>query len=131
MTYAPSAPRSHGRAVPSTLSGAMGVQAGCAPCSCPRAFILAQRPFHLCIQAELLQCIGIIPYSYAVHPAPSPINPHFQVREVFANAAAAKPCVVFFDEFDSIAPKRGQDSTGVTDRVVNQLLTQLDGVEDR
>lgn len=36
---------------------------------------------------------------------------------------------MFFDEFDSIAPRRGHDSTGVTDRVVNQLLTELDGVE--
>ncbi|CAL1715282.1 unnamed protein product [Somion occarium] len=51
------------------------------------------------------------------------------VRELFDRASAAKPCVLFFDEFDSIAPKRGHDSTGVTDRVVNQLLTQLDGVE--
>lgn len=36
---------------------------------------------------------------------------------------------MFFDEFDSLAPKRGHDSTGVTDRVVNQLLTLLDGIE--
>jgi AAA+ superfamily predicted ATPase len=40
----------------------------------------------------------------------------------------AKPCVLFFDEFDSIAPRRGHDNTGVTDRVVNQFLTALDGV---
>ncbi|NWZ38007.1 PEX1 factor, partial [Brachypodius atriceps] len=51
------------------------------------------------------------------------------VRDVFNRAQAAKPCIVFFDEFDSIAPRRGHDNTGVTDRVVNQLLTQLDGVE--
>ncbi|XP_051926530.1 peroxisome biogenesis factor 1 [Hippocampus zosterae] len=51
------------------------------------------------------------------------------VRAVFERAEAAKPCLVFFDEFDSLAPVRGHDSTGVTDRVVNQLLTQLDGVE--
>ncbi|XP_077363973.1 peroxisomal ATPase PEX1 isoform X2 [Festucalex cinctus] len=51
------------------------------------------------------------------------------VRDVFQRAQAAKPCVVFFDEFDSLAPRRGHDSTGVTDRVVNQLLTQLDGAE--
>ncbi|KAJ3608660.1 hypothetical protein NHX12_023191 [Muraenolepis orangiensis] len=51
------------------------------------------------------------------------------VRDVFQRAQAAKPCVLFFDEFDSLAPRRGHDSTGVTDRVVNQLLTQLDGVE--
>eukprot|EP00899_Mesostigma_viride_P012537 jgi/Mesvir1/21284/Mv21678-RA.2 len=51
------------------------------------------------------------------------------VRDLFKRAAAAAPCVLFFDEFDSIAPKRGHDNTGVTDRVVNQLLTELDGVE--
>lgn len=51
------------------------------------------------------------------------------VRELFERAQAAKPCILFFDEFDSIAPKRGHDSTGVTDRVVNQLLTQMDGAE--
>uniref|UniRef100_A0A8D0G2W0 Peroxisomal ATPase PEX1 n=1 Tax=Sphenodon punctatus TaxID=8508 RepID=A0A8D0G2W0_SPHPU len=51
------------------------------------------------------------------------------VRNIFNRAQAAKPCILFFDEFDSIAPRRGHDNTGVTDRVVNQLLTQLDGVE--
>ncbi|KIX97862.1 uncharacterized protein Z520_06640 [Fonsecaea multimorphosa CBS 102226] len=51
------------------------------------------------------------------------------VRDLFERAQAAKPCVLFFDEFDSIAPKRGHDSTGVTDRVVNQMLTQMDGAE--
>uniref|UniRef100_A0A8C7FTI6 Peroxisomal ATPase PEX1 n=1 Tax=Oncorhynchus kisutch TaxID=8019 RepID=A0A8C7FTI6_ONCKI len=51
------------------------------------------------------------------------------IRDVFQRAQAAKPCILFFDEFDSLAPRRGHDNTGVTDRVVNQLLTQLDGVE--
>ena len=51
------------------------------------------------------------------------------VRDLFERAESARPCVLFFDEFDSIAPKRGHDSTGVTDRVVNQLLTQMDGAE--
>ena len=51
------------------------------------------------------------------------------VRDVFRRAAAAAPCALFFDEFDAIAPRRGHDSTGVTDRVVNQFLTELDGVE--
>ncbi|KAG8186186.1 hypothetical protein JTE90_012010 [Oedothorax gibbosus] len=51
------------------------------------------------------------------------------IRDLFKRASAARPCILFFDEFDSIAPRRGHDSTGVTDRVVNQLLTQLDGVE--
>ena len=51
------------------------------------------------------------------------------VRDLFAKAGAAAPCILFFDEFDAIAPRRGADSTGVTDRVVNQLLAELDGVE--
>ncbi|KAI4178527.1 MAG: hypothetical protein L6R41_008351 [Letrouitia leprolyta] len=51
------------------------------------------------------------------------------VRDLFDRAESARPCVLFFDEFDSIAPKRGHDSTGVTDRIVNQLLTQMDGAE--
>lgn len=51
------------------------------------------------------------------------------IRDLFERAQSAKPCILFFDEFDSIAPKRGHDSTGVTDRVVNQMLTQMDGAE--
>lgn len=53
------------------------------------------------------------------------------VRVLFARATAAAPCVLFFDEFEALAPRRGSDNTGVTDRVVNQLLTFLDGVEGR
>jgi len=53
------------------------------------------------------------------------------IRNLFARGAAAAPCVLFFDEFDAVAPRRGNDSSGVTDRVVNQLLTFLDGVEAR
>ncbi|CAD6208548.1 GSCOCG00010543001-RA-CDS [Cotesia congregata] len=53
------------------------------------------------------------------------------VREIFQKAQRARPCVLFFDEFDSLAPRRGHDSTGATDRIVNQLLTQFDGVEGR
>ena len=56
-------------------------------------------------------------------------NSEQNVRDLFQKAQRAKPCIIFFDEFDSLAPKRGHDSTGVTDRVVNQLLTQLDGIE--
>ena len=51
------------------------------------------------------------------------------VRALFGRAAACTPCLLFFDEFEAIAPRRGRDSTGVTDRVVNQLLCQLDGVD--
>lgn len=52
-----------------------------------------------------------------------------KVRQLFARAVAAAPSMIFFDEFDSLAPQRGSDHTGVTDRVVNQLLTLLDGAE--
>jgi hypothetical protein len=49
----------------------------------------------------------------------------FQVRDFFAKAAAAAPCLLFFDEFDSIAPQRGTHSAGVSDRVVNQVTNCL------
>ena len=54
-----------------------------------------------------------------------------QVREVFARARRARPCVLFFDELDSLAPARGagSDSGGVMDRVVSQLLAEIDGVQ--
>lgn len=54
------------------------------------------------------------------------------VRQVFAQARSAAPCVLFFDELDSLAPQRGRgaDSGGVMDRVVAQLLSELDGVAD-
>ena len=52
------------------------------------------------------------------------------VRRVFQRARDAKPCVIFFDELDSIAPKRGRhsDSSGVMNRIVSQLLAELDGM---
>lgn len=55
------------------------------------------------------------------------------VRVVFERARASSPCVVFFDELDSLVPKRGSDGGGggVSERVVNQLLTEMDGLESR
>ena len=52
------------------------------------------------------------------------------VRRIFQKAREAKPCVIFFDEIDSVAPKRGNqgDSGGVMDRIVSQLLAELDGM---
>ncbi|MCH6559917.1 CDC48 family AAA ATPase, partial [candidate division KSB1 bacterium] len=53
------------------------------------------------------------------------------IREVFRKARQAAPCIVFFDEIDAIAPMRGGDSADshVTERVISQLLTELDGLE--
>src|SRR5437016_10319269 len=52
------------------------------------------------------------------------------VREVFRRARQAAPCIIFFDEIDSIAPTRGMGGGSmVTERVVSQLLTELDGIE--
>lgn len=53
-----------------------------------------------------------------------------KIRGLFSRASAAAPSIIFLDEIDSLAPRRGSDHTGVTDRIVNQLLTLLDGVED-
>lgn len=53
------------------------------------------------------------------------------VRRIFRKARQLAPCIVFFDEIDSIAPTRGTDTNKVSERVVNQLLTELDGIEKR
>jgi transitional endoplasmic reticulum ATPase len=53
------------------------------------------------------------------------------IREVFRKAKMAAPCIIFFDEFDSIAPSRGRHSSdsGVSEKVLSQFLTELDGLE--
>ncbi|HSL14244.1 MAG TPA: CDC48 family AAA ATPase [Nitrososphaeraceae archaeon] len=53
------------------------------------------------------------------------------VREIFRKARQAAPCIIFFDEVDAIAPKRGGDfgDSHVTERLISQLLTELDGLE--
>jgi transitional endoplasmic reticulum ATPase len=52
------------------------------------------------------------------------------VREVFRRARQAAPCIIFFDEIDALAPTRGMGGDSmVTERVVSQLLTELDGIQ--
>ena len=53
------------------------------------------------------------------------------IREVFARAQSAAPSILFFDEFDALAPIRGSSSTSVTDSVVATLLTEIDGFGGR
>lgn len=54
------------------------------------------------------------------------------VRQCFQRARNSAPCVIFFDEFDSLCPKRSDNAEGGAGmRVVNQLLTEMDGIEDR
>ncbi|MBI2166437.1 MAG: CDC48 family AAA ATPase [Chloroflexi bacterium] len=53
------------------------------------------------------------------------------VREVFRKARTASPCVIFFDEVDALASRRGhRGSSDVADRVMSQILTELDGIEE-
>jgi SpoVK/Ycf46/Vps4 family AAA+-type ATPase len=53
------------------------------------------------------------------------------VRKIFERARQVSPCVIFFDEIDALASKRGYDSgTRVTERVLNQLLAEMDGIEE-
>ncbi|MEM4481996.1 MAG: AAA family ATPase, partial [Desulfurococcaceae archaeon] len=51
------------------------------------------------------------------------------IRQIFRRARMVAPAVVFFDEIDSVAAVRGSDPSGVIDRIVNQLLTELDGIQ--
>jgi transitional endoplasmic reticulum ATPase len=55
------------------------------------------------------------------------------IREIFRKARQAAPCVIFFDEIDAIAPRRSGTNGGdshVTERLVSQMLTEIDGLED-
>ena len=52
------------------------------------------------------------------------------VRDVFHKAKLASPCIIFLDEIDSIAPRRGGEANAVTDRAIAQLLAEMDGVEE-
>lgn len=53
------------------------------------------------------------------------------VREIFRKARQASPCIIFFDEIDAIVPRRsGGDSSHVTENVVSQILTEIDGLEE-
>ncbi|HXG14297.1 MAG TPA: CDC48 family AAA ATPase [Candidatus Nitrosotenuis sp.] len=53
------------------------------------------------------------------------------VREVFRKARQAAPCIIFFDEIDALAPRRsGADSSHVSENVVSQILTEIDGLEE-
>jgi hypothetical protein len=73
-------------------------------------------------QAVCLRCVGC---------AGRPPTRGAAGAQVFARARRARPCVVFFDELDSLAPARGRgsDSGGVMDRLVSQLLAEIDGVQ--
>lgn len=53
------------------------------------------------------------------------------VREIFRKARQAAPCIIFFDELDALAPRRGSaGDSHTTERVVSQLLTEIDGIEE-
>lgn len=52
------------------------------------------------------------------------------IREIFKKAKQAAPCLIFLDEVDALAPRRGLDPSGVAERVLSQLLTELDGIEE-
>ncbi|EFN84409.1 Nuclear valosin-containing protein-like [Harpegnathos saltator] len=53
------------------------------------------------------------------------------VRQCFLRARNSAPCVIFFDELDALCPKRTENDHSATSRVVNQMLTEMDGVEGR
>jgi ribosome biogenesis ATPase len=53
------------------------------------------------------------------------------VRQLFIRARNSSPCIIFFDELDALCPKRSMENNAATERVVNQLLTEMDGLEER
>jgi len=53
------------------------------------------------------------------------------IRSLFIRAKNSSPCIIFFDELDALVPKRSNENNNSGERVVNQLLTEMDGLEDR
>jgi transitional endoplasmic reticulum ATPase len=53
------------------------------------------------------------------------------IREIFRKARISSPCIIFFDEIDAMASARGDDDTNVSDRALCQLLTEMDGIEEK
>ena len=53
------------------------------------------------------------------------------IRSLFIRAKNSSPCIIFFDELDALVPKRSNENNNSSERVVNQLLTEMDGLEDR
>jgi SpoVK/Ycf46/Vps4 family AAA+-type ATPase len=107
------------------------------PIKLPRAIMLYGIPG--CGKTYLANIIGHTWFSanafYTVR-GPELLNKYIgtsekAVRELFQKAVEqpAKSVLIYFDEFEALAPKRGKDNTGITDRIVNQLLTFIDGVE--
>ena len=53
-----------------------------------------------------------------------------RIRLLFSRAREVAPCVIFFDEIDALVPPRGHSTTKVTDSIVNQILSEMDGIEN-
>ena len=53
------------------------------------------------------------------------------IREIFRKARISSPCIIFFDEIDAMASSRSDDDTSVSDRALCQLLTEMDGIEEK
>ncbi|NWW35930.1 PEX6 factor, partial [Panurus biarmicus] len=83
-------------------------------------FLMGQQPLRDTAEPQGPSCSVLLVPSLLSHSG----------RNMFARARAAAPCIIFFDELDSLAPSRGRsgDSGGVMDRVVSQLLAELDGL---
>lgn len=120
------------------------------PIRLPRAIMLYGLPG--CGKTFLAQTIGHYYYGSSISQAssfitikgPQLLNKYIgesekSIRQLFQTAKEQASTqrgsgnntgvVIFFDEFEALAPKRGKDNTGITDRIVNQLLTFIDGVE--
>ena len=95
----------------------------CGPSGCGKTYFA--RKF---IEANGIRCISV--------NGPEMLQKYIgsseaKVRDVFEQAQRISPSVIFIDEIDACVPQRGSDHTGITDRVVNQFLCEMDGVEDR
>eukprot|EP00834_Sanchytrium_tribonematis_P002028 NODE_56_length_28873_cov_1.243101.p4 type:complete len:549 gc:universal NODE_56_length_28873_cov_1.243101:16220-14574(-) len=85
-----------------------------------------------CLAKEFIRQSGL---SHKIVKGPEIISKYIgeterNIRDIFTDALNRSPFVILFDEIDCLVPKRGHDSSGITDRIVNQFLTVLDGSEE-
>lgn len=93
------------------------------PSGCGKTFLAKAIPHQFKINFVHISCTDILSKYIG--------QSEEQIRNIFKQAQTKAPSVLFFDEIETLTPKRGTGSSGVTDRIVNQILTYLDGVEER
>lgn len=91
------------------------------PSGCGKSFIASSIEKQFNINFYSIKCTDVLSKYIG--------ESEYIIRQYFSKAKENSPCVLFFDELEALTPIRGSGSSGVTDRIVNQILTYLDGID--